>query len=79
MNELKKENDFLVIEVRSLRKMNGIQEDIDITRKENFLILEKEKKAFDSFYKDAWKKTKKSIRKRILPLKEEDKRKDKKK
>lgn len=79
LEELKKENDSLSIEVRSLRKMNGIQEDIDITKKENFLILEKEKKAFDSFYKDAWRKTKKSIRKKILPLQDEEKRKDKKK
>lgn len=72
------EKEKIETELISLRRMNNIPEDVDYTKKENFDLLEKEKKAFDKMYQEAWKNAKKSIRKRLLPLDKEETQKKKK-
>ena len=53
--------------IKALRLEKGtLPEADDLTTKQGFDALEKEFKAFDRFYRDQWRRTKKKIRKDIL-------------
>lgn len=54
--------------IDNLRNMNGLPSEKDMTEKENFDSLEKEKIAFDLYFDNVWKDTKKRIRKETMKL-----------
>ena len=63
---LQEEKQFLEARVRAVRAAYGETMEEDFTEEVNFDQLEKEYKAFTAFYKNNWRKTKKSIRSQLL-------------
>ena len=60
-------NRYLEARLIGLMEAYGIEKPVkDMTEKEAFLELEKEREAFEQFYTRNWKGAKKKIRKRIL-------------
>lgn len=54
--------------IDNLRNMNGLPSEKDMTEKDNFDALEKEKLAFDLYFDEVWKETKKRIRKETMKI-----------
>lgn len=72
--DLKSTNQFLSAEYHALRQKLGLMTEADdYTSKERFEELELEFEAFNQFFKEQWKRTKRSIRKQLLWTKEEKK------
>lgn len=72
IEELQQDNILLQGKVDNLRNMNGLPSEKDMTEKENFDALEKEKEAFDKYFEKTWKDTKKRIRKETLKIDKEE-------
>ena len=72
IEELQQSNLLLQGKVDNLRNMNGLPSEKDMTEKDNFDALEKEKEAFDKYFEKTWKDTKKRIRKETLKINKEE-------
>ena len=67
IDHLKDDKTFLQAQLHGLRQKNGLITNADdFSSKEQFRELEKEYEAFQRFFEDQWKHTKKAIRKKTL-------------
>lgn len=80
VEEIKRENYFIAGQLDAIRVQKGeLAPDIDYTSRERFLELQEEFAAFERYFSEQWKLTKKQIRKQILWAKPEKKSKNPKK